>query len=212
MSIACVIGTAALAEHASRTLSSGGQPYSNRAWLLRNVILPWYVSAGTFSEIVVVGEFEPGPGYTHIPFNSVYKNCADALVKRQAGWDALKHKNVEWILFQHDDHLYDPSNPYPAHDAAGVLSPSRFTRARCTQGEALNDGSGVGPNALVHVNGHVCLMRHSVLENGFAWTQSPPLFTWDVEVTHLLRQRNVPIRYAPELVTWDMEAGAEPWK
>ena len=207
MSIACVINTNALAVESGR-LSSGRVPYADRAWLMRNVILPCYTSwnAGMFEEIVVVGEYEPGPGYTYVEFPSVYHNCADALLKRQAGFECLKLAH-EWVVFQHDDHLYDPVNAVFAHEAASVLSPSRWTRARATTGEALNDGSAAG-----HLNGHVCLMRPSVLSvGGFNWAQLPPVFTWDVEATARLRNIGQSLRYAPELKSWDMERGATPW-
>ena len=49
----------------------------------------------------------------------------DALLKRQVGFDALKRKDVEWVLFQHDDHLYDPTNHYPRFDTE-VLAPGRY--------------------------------------------------------------------------------------
>lgn len=206
MSIACVLNTSCLAAGADTQLSSGRVPYGRRAWLLRNVILPTYRWSGIFSEIVVVGEFEPGDGYTYVPAQSIYKNCADALWKRQAGFDALKHK-VEWTLFQHDDHLYDPTNPYPhTQTTAHVLAPSRWTRAR-GQAEPLNDGSRDG-----YVNGHASLMRTNAVFPLFSWASIPPVFTWDVEVTMRLAELRLPWGYAPEIKVFDLEEGAEPWR
>jgi hypothetical protein len=208
VSIACVINTSCLAPDAETRLSSGKVPYGRRAWLLRNVILPTYRWAGLFSEIVVVGEFEAGEGYSWIPGDSIYKNCGDALWKRQLGFDSLAHPTVEWVLFQHDDHLYDPVNPYPnsTRITASVLSPSRRTRARSGAGEALNDGSAMG-----HINGHACLMRPTVFRAGFKWTDAAPVFTWDVEVSKRLDAIGITRAYRPELKTWDMEMDAEPW-
>lgn len=206
MSIGCVINTSCLADGANTHQSSGGLgvPYARRAWLLRSVILPLYRWANLFSEIVVVGEFEAGEGYTYIPAPSIHHNCADALWKRQLGFQSLQHPTVEWVLFQHDDHLYDPLNGYPAKVAAEVLSPSRWTHAR-GPAEALNDGHHDG-----YVNGHACLMRPSVLRE-FNWSQIPPVHTWDLEVTARLSNLGVKWDYAPELHIWDMEEGGVPW-
>jgi len=205
MGLSVVINTSALAPDAATHLSSGKVPHAQRAWLLRAVILPRYIESGVFSEIVVVGEFEPGLGYTYLEFPSVYHNCADALLKRQAGYEALKQRSVGWVLFQHDDHMWDFANGYPAKEAADVLSLSRWTRARVGFGEQLNDGG------LRHINGHACLFRFGVAAR-VPWTKAPPVFTWDMEMTKLLREANVAIRYAPEFKVYDMEFGAEPWK
>lgn len=206
MSIACVVATSALAPNAKTQLSSGGVAYGERAWLLRNVILPTYRWSGIFSEVIVVGEWEPGPGYVHVPFDSVYRNCADALLKRQVGYDALKRKDVEWVLFQHDDHLYDPMNAYPVADAH-VLAPSRWTHARSTTGERLNDGSAYG-----YINGHMSLWRPECFDLGFRWDTLPPVFTWDIESTKRVAELQLDWQYLPNLKAWDLEKGAEPWR
>jgi len=206
VSVACVIATSALAPHASVVRSSGGVPYSQRAWLLRNLILPTYRWSGIFSEVVVVGEWEPSPGCTVVPFDSVYRNCADALLKRQAGFDALKRKDVEWVLFQHDDHVYDPTNAYPVGDC-DVIAPGRYTHARNAMGEPLNDGSAYG-----YVNGHACLMRPDCfLKHGFRWDTIAPVFEWDMEMTKRLDALQLTWLYEPGLKTWDVEIGAQPW-
>lgn len=214
--ISVVIATSALAQGADTQPSSAGVPYGERAWLLRSIILPAYTRyfAERFREIVVVGEWEPGEGYTYVPFPSVYRNCADALLKRQVGYDSLR-KQTSWVLFQHDDHLWDPTNLVDPREPNYVLSPSRWVRHPMLQ--AQNDGflrsfADDGWRSLKlaspdesYVNGHVCLMKPHIFRDGFKWTDAPPTFTWDVSVTARLRELNVPIRYAPELRTWDME-------
>ena len=187
-------------------MSSGGVAHGHRAWLLRNLILPTYRWAGLFSELIVVGEWEPGPGYTYLPFASVYRNCADALLKRQAGYDALKSKDADWVLFQHDDHLYDPTNDFPVLDAH-VLAPSRWTHGRSSVGEPLNDGSAYG-----YVNGHACLMRPEAFDLGFRWDTIAPVFTWDIEMTKRLADLQLDWQYTPHLRVWDVEEGASPWR
>lgn len=235
MSLAVVINTACLAPHAGDTLSSGRQPYADRAWLMRNILLPAYTKwfPDLFGEIVVVGEYEEGDGYTYVPCRSVYRNCADALLQRQMGFDAIKG-NHSWVLFQHDDHMWDPANVIDPRTNAYVLSLSRWTRALGWPLQ-LNDGSATVDRQIVvngtrtvvptparegepnygsfyHVNGHSCLMKPHVFRGGFKWTDSPPVFTWDIEITRRLAALGVSMRYAPELVTWDLERGATPWQ
>ena len=213
--LSVVLTTSALAPGADQLISSGGKgrPYSERAWLLRSVLLPAYTKwfPERFREVIVVGEWEEGEGYTYVPFKSVYKNCADALIKRQAGFEALEHTSVPWVLFQHDDHLWDPTNLIDPRESAYVLSPSRWTRARNPEGERLADGA-YPRSTMQYVNGHACLMKPHVFREGFSWATVPPVFTWDIAMSSDLERRGVPMRYAPELKVWDVEVGAEPWK
>lgn len=222
-SLSIVLNTCANGPRAN-ILSSGRQPYADRRWLLRSIILPAYTVwfKDLFKEVIVVGEFEEGPGYTYVHCPSVHYNCGDALVQRQRGFEALTDTAIPWVVFSHDDHLLDPDTIVAPSEPADVLSPSRWTRSRCTAGEPLNDGSGLWPSAgnenpgfvpevPQYVNGHVCLMRPSVFRNGFKWTDSPPVFTWDCRITERLQQLRTRIRYAPEIRTYDVEAGAEPW-
>ena len=206
MNASVVINTCALTVHTAH-LSSGLVPYSERVWLLRNVLLPLYTAwCPMFEEVVVVGEWEPGPGYTYVPCPSVTHTCTDALLQRQMGYDALQRKAVPWVIFQHDDHLWDARNLIDAREASEVLSPARYVQRE--QQTALNDGWAKG-----HINGHVTVMRSALLARGrFRWTDIAPVFTWDKDVTAKLAAEDVRVRYAPELVTWDLERGAEPWR
>ena len=220
MALSVCINTCSLAPHAQTTLSSGYQPYGERAWFLRTVLLPLYRDwvPGLFREIVVVGEFEEGQGYTYVPCPSVFRSCADALLQRQMGYDALT-KSCSWVLFQHDDMLWGPNNVVDPRTEAFVLSPSRWTQAR-GPAEQLSDGfTTVAPDARTaglvgngYVNGHACLVKPHVFREGFKWTDAAPVFQWDTKVTARLKELNIPIKYAPELVTWDMERNAEPWR
>lgn len=204
-SLSVIVNSCALGPKAD-IVSSGGQPYANRAWLLRNVLLPLYTSwCSPFREVIVVGEFEPGDGYEYVHSPSVHFSCADALAQRDAGFAALKHTSVEYVLFQHDDHLYDPNNVIPRPTAADVLSPSRWTRARGAE-EQLNNGEAAG-----HISGHACLMKPHVMRNGFKWTDSPPVFVWDHHITNLLLDHGNIVQYAPTVKVYDVEAGATPW-
>lgn len=211
VSIGIVINTCCLEPGAGERLSSGRRPYAERAWLLRNVILPYYTDIEDV-QVVVSGSFESGEGYRYVKWPSVYRNCVDALTQRQLGLDALSD-DVDWVVFQHDDHLLErrallalPSAP-SVYDA-DVLCPSRWTRAR-GQVEQLNDGRPYAPDG--HINGHCVAMRPWVARR-VPWVSVPPVFTWDIEYTKLLRAGGVAIQYAPELRCFDMEMGAEPWR
>jgi hypothetical protein len=207
VSFTAIVNTISLAADADRA-SSGGRPYADRAWLLRNVILPWYASLKVFDEVVVVGEFEEGPFHRYVPCPQAYHNVGDALIQRTVGLKATHGENGDWILFQHDDHLWDPRNSLPRTEGGfdAVLSPARMTRARAPFGERLNNGHREG-----YVSGHALLMRRWAAET-VLWASVPPVFTWDVEYTKALKAANVPWRYAPEYVVWDLERGAEPWR
>lgn len=221
-SVSVVINSCALGLVAGRRRSSGSQPYYERLWLLRNVILPLYTQwrKDVFSEVIVVGEFEEGEGYTYVPCPSVHHSCVDALAQRQAGFEALKHPSIPWVLFQHDDHLFDPDNQIGNPERFDVLSPSRWTRGRSKDWERLSDGtfhSGRGMpqridwTPLGYLNGHACLMRPGVFRRGFNWTDAEKVFTWDTSVTECLRKIETPMRYAPEIKVYDLERNARPW-
>lgn len=211
MAVFCVINSIALAEDAHRLSGSGrsrnAQPYGNRTWLLRNVILPWYAEMGEFKRIVVVGEFEEGPFHRYVPCPQVYHNVGDALLQRQTGIDACGAYPDDWILVQHDDHLCRGWGRLLAEPfEANLISPSRWTRGRSCGREQLNDGSKVG-----YVNGHACWMRKRVAD-AVPWTTAAPVFTWDLEYTKALALAGIGWRYDPNYTCYDMEAGATPWQ
>lgn len=206
MSISLVINTNCLGDSASGISSGGkGVAYAGRAYALRNLILPLYTRwAPVFREIVVVGEYEEGEGYTYVPCDSIYRNCADALIQRQAGFEALT-KNSEWVLFMHDDHLWDVENLIPRTTPYDVISPSRWTRLRGAP-ERLNNGETLG-----HISGHAVLMRPSVLR-AFRWSSVPPVFTWDIETQRMLETMGYSVGREESVKVWDVEMGSEPWR
>jgi len=203
-----VINTIALAPDADR-VSSGGRPYAERAWLLRNVILPWYASLKVFDRVIVAGEWEEGPHHTYVPCPQVRHDVSDALAARDAGVAALADgADEDWVLFQHDDHLWSPANPDPRDLPAdqAVISPSRLCRSRNPLGEALNDGHEGG-----YINGHAVLMRLGAVRK-VPWVTAAPVFTWDKEYTRALRAAGYAPAYTRDLVVWDMERDAQPWE
>ena len=239
MSISLVINTCANGPKAAETLSSGKQPHAQRAFVLRNFILPAALADPTFDEVIVVGEWEPGNGYIYIEVPSVHFSCVDALAQRQAGFERSRGT---LIFFQHDDHMLErmpfwddakgiiPPEFREPHD---VVVPSRYTRLRDVNGERLNGGeptiswpestagriAGYGKtvtNKAVplhdgYISGHCAIYRREVLER-CPWNDVPEKFTWDVEHTRQIRVAGFKIEWSSALNVWDVEAGSHPWK
>ncbi|KKK49150.1 hypothetical protein LCGC14_3137930, partial [marine sediment metagenome] len=135
MKLSLVINSCARGSKAAETLSSGRQPHVQRAYALRNFILPAALADPTFDEVIVVGEWEPGNGYIYIEVPSVHFSCVDALAQRQAGFE---RSTGGWVVFQHDDHSMNNYVWDVTHSLlqwihlteADVLVPARYTRLR----------------------------------------------------------------------------------
>ena len=143
--ISLVINSCALGDQAKSVLSSGKQPHEQRAFALRNFLLPAAIADRAITEVIVVGEWEPGDGYTYIEAPSQHFSCVDALHQRQVGFEKSRG---DWIVFQHDDHfLKNPVVDYDDETAldkelwpgqkADILIPARYTRLRNVNGEKL---------------------------------------------------------------------------
>ena len=230
MSISLVINSCAGGPKAAETLSSGKQPHAQRAFVLRNFILPAALADPTFSEIIVVGEWEPGNGYIYIEVPSVHFSCVDALAQRQAGFERSKG---DWVVFQHDDHMLDPlpllsigGNTYTWKENSiifdeDVLIPSRYTRLRDVNGERLYSGapvtapgdasSAINPFSKGYISGHCAIYRREVLEK-CPWGNVAEQFTWDVRHTGQIRAAGFSIEWSNALRCYDVEAGSHPWK
>ena len=220
MSISLVINTCANGPKAAETLSSGKQPHAQRAFVLRNFILPAALADPTFDEVIVAGEWEPGNGYIYIEVPSVHFSCVDALAQRQAGFE---RSTGDFIMFQHDDHIFDPELAIidwrgeasrevdialssPEWD---VLVPSRYTRLRDVNGERLFNGEA-GPDMLGYVSGHCAIYRREVLEK-CPWGDVPKQHTWDLAHTAQIRAAGFTIEWSEALRCYDIEGGAKPW-
>ena len=194
-----VINTAALGQ--TTALSSGKQPHQAREFALRNFIIPRAVEDGTWCEVIVVGEWEPGDGYRYIPSKSVHHSCVDALVQRQIGFE---YSRGDWVCFQHDDHILDWL-PYFS-SRSDVVVPSRWTRLRRGVGERLNNGEDDG-----YISGHCAFYRREVLQ-ACPWHEVPEVFTWDKEHTKRIVENEFEIEWLDEPRIWDCEAGSTPWR
>ena len=230
MSISLVINTCAGGPKAAETLSSGRQSHMQRSFALRNFILPAALADPTFSEVIVVGEWEPGDDYIYIESPSEHFSCVDALAQRQAGFE---RSTGDWIVFQHDDHLLD--NPIVDYDEVtalhkvdrikqkfDVLVPARYTRLRNVNGERLRNGECTKHEKLgcfrcfdereckSYISGHCAVYRREVLEK-CPWGDVEKVHTWDCVHTKQIRGAGFVIEWSSALKVWDVEAGSRPW-
>lgn len=210
MSVSLIINTSALGPRAATTLGGDGLrakpdsparhvPHADRTYALRNWILPLCVAAECFDEVIVVGEWEPGPGYRYIHVPSVHFSSADALAQRQAGFDASRG---DIIVHMHDDHVIEGIQEPSLWD---VLVPERWTRLRNPAGERL-------PNGIEHgyISGHCAIYKHKVLKT-CPWRAVPAVRDWDVKHTEQIKAAGFGVGQAIGLRVWDTERGSTPW-
>ena len=223
MTVSLVINSCANGPKAAETKSSGGQPHAQRSFALRNFILPAAVADPTFSEVIVVGEWEPGWGYIYIEVPSERFSCVDALAQRQAGFE---RSTGDVVIFQHDDHMLAPDvGSRTKHSSwanggigagvrgeVGVIVPARYTRLRDVNGEKLLSGepSDKGKNREGYISGHCTIYRRGVLER-CPWSYVKKVFAWDIEHTKQIREAGFEIEWRDTLYCYDCEAGAKPW-
>ena len=201
--ISFVINTAAMGERARNIASSAGKPHGERAALLKDQILP-KVTDRADAEVFVVGDYEPGEGYSYIHSTSVALDATDALQHRAVGL-AASHGDI--VIFQHDDHMVGGQffevlhDRYEPDDSWDVLVPARWARDG-DQMLRLNNGSGDG-----YVMGHFCIMRRAMAERT-PWANVAKVFAWDVSHTMALRANGAHIKWVDDLVVWDIEGRA----
>ena len=227
--ISLCINTCALGEKSRSVLSSGKQPHEQRAFSLRNFVLPAAIADPTFDEIIVVGEWEPGDGYTYIEVPSEHFSCVDALQQRQVGFERSRGGI---IFFQHDDHMLERMPFWDETENAiilwirephDVVVPSRYTRLRNVNGEKLYNGwpwdveakdlfgDDVRSEYSGYISGHLAIYRRDVLE-ACPWGDVPKQHTWDVAHTAQIRAAGFTIEWSEALRCYDIEAGSTPWR
>ncbi len=198
--ISVCINTAALAPHAKHVMSSGGVPYSWRAYALKNFILPRYVGAEYIDEVIVTGIWEEGEGYTYVHVPAQHFNWADCIEQRHAGFEA---SSGDVLVFQHDDHMLDLW--LGAVQGWDVISPARYTRARTFSGERLNAGEADG-----YIDGHCSIYKREVIER-CPWSNVPRAFTMDIAHTKQVKAAGFNIVWTDNVRCWDVEYGSTPW-
>ncbi|KKL20454.1 hypothetical protein LCGC14_2455290 [marine sediment metagenome] len=214
MTISLVINTCAGGPKAAETLSSGRQSHMQRSFALRNFILPAALADPTFSQVIVVGEWEPGNGYIYIEVLSERFSCVDALAQRQAGFE---RSTGDWVVFQHDDHSMNNYVWDVTHSLlqwihlteADVLVPARYTRLRNVNGEKLYNGESTS-DLPGYISGHCAIYRREVLER-CPWGDVKRSWTWDISHTKQIRDAGFKIEWSSALTVWDCEMDSKPW-
>lgn len=192
MKLSVIVNTCSLAPHAMEvTGSTTPTPHAVRAYALRHFILPHYLKHA--DEVIVVGEYEEGEGYTYVSSPSEYRSAVDALAQRQAGFEHASH---DLLLFAHDDHLVDLS----------CFENVPWWTADVFACERKRVGEGTIPNGFRdgYVSGHGAFYRRSVLELA-PWGDVPKVHTWDIEHTKMLLAAEARIEETKIVTAWDVE-------
>lgn len=186
--------------------SGGGAPYSERARLLRDLIIPRYLEWDV--PVIIVGEYLPDIAdvYRYLPMPSHHFGVEDALEQRAVASELVE---TDYAIFQHDDHL--PSINFPEAWAAQIKGANIYSPARWQIGingvERLNNGELDETAGIIndppYVSGHFCVMDRTALDQQL-WAKTPRVFTWDVEFTKLAR-KYLTIQWTRHLTVWDVE-------
>jgi len=200
------INTCALGPRAHETISATrAAVYAARRYALGNFILPALVHDPFIAEVIVVGEWTPGDGYTYVPCASRYFSSDDAVAQRQA---AFEHSRGEFILFMHDDHILHPRTAREivsgAMDDIDILVLPRFARTMHGDIRKPNGGDASPP----YISGHAGVYRREILER-VPWSAVPAIREWDQAQTMLMRGVGARVAWpsdAPKV--YDVEIGA----
>jgi hypothetical protein len=154
-----------------------------RGYALHHLLLPAYESIA--DEVIVVGEWQEGAGYTYIHSPSRFFSAVDALEARQRGFEAA---SGDFICFVHDDHFVDLKDfDHLPWWQADVWVPRRWRRTEAGFDALQNNGM---PN---YVGGHCAFYRREILERA-PWGEVEKVHAWDVD--HTVRLRSVGARIA----------------
>ena len=207
MRLTVVINTCALGPRATETTSAtNGAVYAARRYALGNFILPAYLEDDFISEVVVVGEWCEGDGYTYIHSPSRYFSSDDAVAQREA---AAKVATGDIIVFQHDDHILHPKAAkelvMTEMNGADVLVLPRFVRSRLGDLTKPN-GSGATPP---YIGGHCAAYTRDAISR-VPWRAVPAIREWDQAQTMLMRASGLKISWPTNTPrVYDCEVGAQ---
>lgn len=207
--IGVVVNTCALGPRSGEIQSSGHVAHKARIAVLERDLLPRLCTDPLVNEVVVSGEWrEPTTSepWRYVSSPSIHFDCVDALQQRENG---AKATTADILVFLHDDHVpapdfFDVLTRLP--NTWDVLVPERRT---IREGKEIVLSNG----RMEYVMGHCCVLRRAIWEQA-PWSSVPPVFTWDVCHSFLLRERGARIRWSNELIVYDAETalGAQPWK
>ena len=204
--LSVVVNTCALGPRAAATISATqAAPYAARRFALGNFIIPALIHDPYVAEVIVVGEWTPGEGYTYVPCPSKFFSSDDAIAQRQAGFEA---SSGDIIVFQHDDHILHPKAAQQLVSGAmygvDVLVLPRFVRSANGDVSKPNGGSATPP----YISGHAGAYRREILTR-VPWRAVPAIREWDHAQTMLMRGVGARIAWpsdAPRV--YDVEVGA----
>jgi len=208
MNIAIVINTCAGERTAVR--STANQVHEQRGYALEQFILPIWTARNVFT--VVVGSWHEGVNYHYLPAGSIYHTAVDALHQRELAYQFCEENSPEfdWIVFQHDDHMLDPSDLWSAlrwHELSGSQTDIVIPVRKCIKSGEVVDLNNGYPK---YISGHCAIYRPNVLSK-CQWREVPKIFTWDIEHTKQITAAGFTFEQDNQLIVRDVEMGATPW-
>lgn len=162
--------------------------------LVRELVLPSAIQ--NVAEVYVVGDFEPGRGYSYLPVPPITGTTIDALIKRDAGTLAT---NADFIFYLSDDHIIERAGEEPTGTTIGV--PER----RCGDHWGLNMGLQDG-----YCGGHAGLFPRELVQRR-PWSTMPHHRLWDMLSSHIYVDMGASLMSMPDWRIADVEPGATPW-
>ena len=205
--LSVVVNTCALGPRAASTASAtNGAVYAARRYALGNFILGAYCNDDFISEVIVVGEWCEGEGYTYIHSPSRYFSSDDAVAQREA---AAKVATGDIIVFQHDDHILHPKAARELVTSelhgADVLVLPRFVRSMRGDLAKPNGGAATPP----YIGGHCAAYTSHALAT-VPWRAVPAIREWDQAQTMLMRAAGLDVRWPTNTPrVYDCEVGAQ---
>jgi hypothetical protein len=200
---------------------AGRRTYRDRQDNLADMIECYSLQPGV--DVVVVGEYKPGPGYTYIEDPGLTHSPEDQAQQRYTAEKRLQdHGADQPTLYLNDDHYFPVEDIGPAIDTLqewnflgwniGVMA----FRRRDYAGRRMIDGCSGGAHGLKdYVMGHGHLATFPVVMRALwgAVVPTPGVGTGlqaDIQFTGVLAAADVKWRRGPFTLI-DMEEGAFPW-
>lgn len=175
----------------------GKHPYAVRAAKLERA-LERYKSEPV--EVIVVGEWHEGEGYTYVESPGVHNDPTDQIPQRHTGAQAAQG---DIVVFLNDDHFLD--------GAALLVEEMRdtdvgaFKRFAKMPTEEVTLPTGWAS----YVHGHGCAMTREALRK-MPWSAVTTLIQCDVIHTQLCRDAELKIKQLERPFLWDIEVGDLP--
>jgi hypothetical protein len=183
---------------------------AKRKHLMYERVMPSVLNQG-FDEVVVVGDFQSGDGYRHLPVQALTNSTRDAQVKRDVGTMAT---TSDFLVYLCDDHALAPDflKQLPiarrAHSKGlqywQIGVPSRFCKR---DGETVPLNMGL-PD---YCGGHAGVFSRKAIQE-LPWSVAPFHPNWDVLHSRMLTSRGYELIELPDCFVEDLEPEAQPWR